>query len=527
MTQAELLEQLRRPASFPHGPDDVELVQTHLSIVCLAGDLVYKLKKTRKFPFVDFSQLARRRQACRDEVRLNRRLCPDTYLGTSSLRRTGDGLRFAPIGDDDGPDDVDVAVVMKRLPADRMLDELLRQHRATRAEIERLAAIVANFHAGGDRGPEAIEAGNPERLVRFAADNFAELRAVPDHGLPPGLLQQLEATQAADFTRLMPALLRRAANGRVVDGHGDLHTRNVCMTDPPAIYDCIEFEPAFRCGDVATENAFLVMDLRYRGAPDLAEAYVESYVAASGDVEQPDLLPPLAAYRALVRAKVSALVAADRQVDPDDREGARHSARRHLLLAGALAVEARGPHWLLVCGPPASGKSLLCVQLATTADWPCLETDLVRKSLAGVPPTERARPEHYSEEFSRRTYAEVLRRASAATARGKRVVLLDGNFPTAAHRDAARAAAAAAGARLAVAFVDVSAEVAAQRAIDRAKDPNSVSDAGAEVTAKLRAAYEPPATGEGSPVVSIDGTRPVHDLAAELLATLLRAQVSP
>jgi hypothetical protein len=521
MTAEALLGELRAPACFPHAPSDVQIVQTHLSIVCLAGDLVYKLKKARQLPFVDFSTLARRRQACRDEVRLNRRLCPDVYLGTAALRRRDGVLGFASIGDDDGPDDLEVAVVMRRLPADRMLDRLVQERRATVAELERLARHVAAFHARADRGPGARSAGDPARLVGFAAANFVELAALADHGLPGALLARLAAASAADFARLLPALRRRAADGRVVDGHGDLHARNVCLVEPPAVYDCIEFEPAFRCGDVATENAFLVMDLRHRGAPELAVAYLRAYVAASGDREQPDLLPPLVAYRAMVRAKVAALAAAEPELPAADRTGARASARRHLLLAAAATVEARGPLWLLVCGPPASGKSSLCRELVAAAAWPHFATDVVRKQLAGLPPTAPAGPEHYRADFSQRTYAELLVRAGAATATGAPVVLLDGNFPTPAHRAAAAAAARSAGATLQLVCVDVDAATAAARAAARRRDPANVSDADPAVTAALRQRFVAPDPTEGLPCLQLDGSRSPATLAESLLQELL------
>ena len=521
MSAEDLLAELRAPTCFPHAPPAVEIVQTHLSVVCLAGDLVYKLKKAHELPFVDFSTLAARRRTCRDEVTLNRRLCPDVYLGTAALRRQDGALRFAATGDDDGPDDLDVAVVMRRLPAERMLDRLVDDGAVTRGEIEALARHIAAFHERADRGGATRTAGDPQRLARFAADNFAELAAMPDHGLSDDLLAALARASATDFARLLPTLQRRAAAGRVVDGHGDLHTRNVCMTTPPAVYDCIEFEPAFRCGDVATENAFLVMDLRYRGAPELAAAYERAYVAASGDTEQPALLAPLVAYRAMVRAKVAALAAAEPTLAAADRDGARTSARRHLWLAAGVTAEARRPRWLVVCGPPASGKSSLCRALADALRWPHLATDRVRKELAGVAPSEPARDEHYTAEFSVRTYAALRERAAAATIDGAPVVLLDGNFPTRNHRRDVATAAPAAGAEPQLLFVDVDAVTAAARAAARHEDPNDASDADAAITARLRAGFEPPAEAEGLPIVRVDGTAPVAGQVEAVLRALL------
>jgi len=521
MTSEDLIHELRKPSCYPSAPASVELIQTHLSIVCLAGDLVYKLKKSITLPFVDFAPLAARRHACREEVRLNRRLCPDTYLGAASLRRTEHGLRFAEVGDDEGDDDVDVAVVMRRMPQDRMLDELVRDGSVTEAQVRELAGIVARFHKAAERGDDVATLGDPRSLSRFAAANFDELAAIPDHGLPAQLLAQLAQASAADFTRVLPELQRRAASGFVVDGHGDLHTRNVCMTSPPAIYDCIEFEPAFRCGDVATEIAFLAMDLRYRGAPELAEAFVDAYAAQSGDERLAELLPTLCGYRAMVRAKVAALAAAESELPEGDRVGARQSAYRHVVLASSYAIETRGPLWIVVCGPPASGKSSLCRELAALTHWPQLATDVVRKQLAGIAAEETARAEHYTAEFSKRTYGELQRLAAEQTAQDQRVVLLDGNFPSAEHRRTAAAAARQAGAQFVLLVVEVDPQTAMRRAEARSGQPGNVSDADADVTKRLHGRFVAPADDEGLPVLRLDGTKPTVELANESLGWLL------
>lgn len=522
MTTERLLVDLAAPACFPHAPEAVRLVQTHLSIVCLAGELVYKLKKAVTLPFVDFAPLAARRQACRDEVRLNRRLCPDTYLGTASLRRGPDGVaRFATLGDDDGPDDLDVAVVMRRLPQERMLDELLRTHTVTDAEIEALARHVAAFHARAERSAAITAIGDPGQLATFAAANFTELAAQPhDASLDP-LLAALANASAAAFARTLPTLRARATRGCIVDGHGDLHARNVCMTAPPTIYDCIEFAPAFRIGDVATEIAFLVMDLRYRAAGALAAMFVDAYVAASGDGDLRALLPLLCSYRAMVRGKVAAMAAAEPELPAADRDGARLSLQRHTRLAASCAIETLGPWWLVLCGPPASGKSRLGAELATVPQWPSFATDVVRKELAGLAPTERARPEHYTAAFSQRTYATLHERAGAATRAGAAVVLLDGNFPTPAHRTAAFAAARAAGASPFLVHVDVDATTAMARAAARIHEPGNVSDADAAVAAARHAEFVPPTPSEGARVLRIDGTQPPASNVLAVLTALL------
>ncbi|WP_419190847.1 AAA family ATPase [Saltatorellus ferox] len=521
MNTDELLKGLREPGCYPGDAETVEIIQTHLSIVCLAGDRVYKLKKAITLPFVDFAPLKARRKACRDEVRLNRRLCPQMYLGTSAVRMEDGQLQIAELGDDEGPGDLDVAVVMARLPQGRMLDELAAAGTVTDDEIRELARVVAAFHRDADGGAEVRELGAPDKLIGFADANFEELQEIADHGLPQELLAELRGASGRAFARILPELRERAASGRVVDGHGDLHTRNVCMTDPATIYDCIEFEPAFRCGDVVTEVAFLAMDLRHRGAAELARTFVDAYVDHSGDARLPVLLPQLCSYRAMIRGKVAALTATEKEVSDGVREAARRSARRHLILACTCTIESQGPWWLLVSGPPASGKSSLCRELRDVSQWPHLATDVVRKGLAGLEPTEHASAEHYSAAFSEQTYGELLRLAAASTESGRPCVLLDGNFPTPEHRARAADAARSAGARLAILHVDIDAETAARRARDRRQEPGNVSDADPSIARTLHASYLPPTPGEVDELLEFDGTKAVSVLCEAALAGLL------
>jgi len=506
------LEELRRPSCYPDAPEDVEIVQTHISIVCLAGSSVYKLKKPVRLSFLDFSTPERREHFCHEEVRLNRRLCPDVYRGVVALRRGPEGLNFR----DDG-DVVDHAVFMARLPADRMLDRLLLEGQVGEDEMRALARRIAAFHAGAERDASVRAAGGPEGLAARMRANFADTRSLVGAVFDPDLHEALARQTERDVARLRPVLERRAASGWVVDGHGDLHARNVCMVNPPLAYDCIEFSETFRCGDVAVENAFLTMDLRYRGHPELAAAYVEAYVEASGDVEQPDLLPALERYRAMVRAKVGAIASGEEEIGPADREGAAESARRHARLAAALAIEESGRWWIAVAGPPASGKSTLAAALARDTGWPVLASDRVRKELLGVPETARAPAEAYAPEASDRTYDALIARARDVPG----VVVLDANWPTRARRRALVDAAARGGARVAFGVVTVPDDVAAARAARRAREPGAISDADAAVARRLAATFDPPDDDEALVVVRLSGTCDPSTLVDALLTRLV------
>jgi uncharacterized protein len=517
----------------------VAVIETHISIVALVGDLVFKAKKPRKLPFLDFSTRELRRAVCHEEVRLNRRLCPHVYLGTAELRRERDGaLRLTEIDAQATPDDVECVVVMRRLPQERMLDQLLAQRAVTCEQVEQLGRILAQFHATADRGETVRRHGDPARLVALAESNFRELAsldadtALRESGangdaaalrssLPRALLDALHGAQRRDFDRILPALRARAERGFVVDGHGDLHARNLCMTDPPAIYDCLEFDAGLRCADTATDLAFLAMDLRHRGAPDLSRALVAAYVDASGDRELPTLLPTLVAYRAIVRAKVASLAAADPAISAADRLRAHDSATKHLLLAAMASLESTGAIWLVLCGPPGSGKSTLAKTIADACGSALVSTDVVRKRLAGVAPTERLPASSYTPEASARTYRAVLDEARKATRDGAASVVLDGNFHSPELRRDASAASAEAGARVVVVHVDVAATTGLARVTARMADPARASDADPTLHDALRARFVPPTAAEGIPSIRVDGAQTPLRVAAATLATAL------
>lgn len=508
------IEQLRDPAIYPERPESVEILQTHLSVVALSGDHAYKFKKAIRLPFADFTSMEQRGRFCGEEVRLNRRLCPGIYEGVVELRCDGEGrLRIGGEGEL-----VDYAVRMRRMPQDRMMDVLLGRNGVERGEVEAIARQVVDFHRGAGRGPEVAAAGDPEQLQDFALANFGETR-----GLFPGPLHRaLEARTRRDFDRFLPLLKERAASGFVVDGHGDLHARNICLIDPPAIYDCIEFNPAFRCGDVATEHAFLAMDLRFRGHPELARAYLETVLAESGDPGMAEVLPMLIRYRAMVRAKVSAITSGESEIPADARAEAASLAVRYLRLAAATAVEEEGPWWLAFCGLPASGKSSVAEALRRSSGeaWPVLSSDRIRKELAGASPTETLPSEFYTPAFSRRTYDELRSRAATASDSSP-VVILDANFREREERLLARNAARESGARFALLQVEAGEARVIERLARRKEDPRSVSDADRAVYEKLKAHFESPLESEADLLIHVPGEVD-PDVATEgILAGLL------
>jgi len=517
-----LLIQLANPACYPGEVKEVVIRQTHLSVVCLAGDYAYKLKKPVKFPFVDFSTLEKRQRSCEDEVRLNRRLCPEIYLGVVPLYRNREGnWSFAS---QDGAIE-DWAVLMRRLPEDRLMDRLLEQDQVDEQQVRNLAILVARFHGRSERVSSEAARQSVQDLAMAIRANFTDTESFrTPAGLGTELPQRLQAAVEVNLNRLLPILEARARDGRVVDGHGDLHARNICLTDPPAIFDCIEFSPQLRIGDSAVENAFMVMDLIFRKRIKLAAAYIDAYEEASGDCSQSDLMPALVSYRAMVRAKVLALASSEPEFGPRERQESIRSARYYLQLAAAALL---GEHQiaLILCGLPGCGKSYLARMMADRFGWRHLSTDLIRKKTLGVSPEHELPESAYTPESSARAYAELLRQATQGNEHG--ITILDANFSTPEKRRAAEAALRPAGFQVIVCWIDVDEATAESRLRSRNALTSSGSDAGWDVYRKLRAAFQPPGANEGFPVFPLNGADGEEAKLESILGHLLGLSFNP
>jgi uncharacterized protein len=295
-----LIQALLNPGAYPEPPSRVELAQTQISYVLLADDCVYKIKKPVDMGFLDYSTLEKRLVLCRKEVELNRRLCPDVYLGVVSV--TNDNGHYAI----DGKGKIEeYAVKMRRLPQDAMLDALLVQNKVTPTMVTDVAKLVADFHKKAATSEEINRLGGIEAVIKNTSENFDQTEKY--FGI---IILQETYHRIKNFTegfiKTNAALFhKRAAEGRIRDCHGDLHANHICFYKGICIYDCIEFIDRLRYTDVAAEVAFLAMDLDHYHRADLSKVFVDAYVKASGDKELLKLLNFYKCYRAYVRGKVT------------------------------------------------------------------------------------------------------------------------------------------------------------------------------------------------------------------------------
>ncbi len=423
----EILRALQQPACYPHHPDHVEMVQTHISAVFLAGEEVYKLKKPVRFSFVDYSTLALRQQYCHEEVRLNHRLAPTVYLGVVPLLRVGNDYHLREVVNMREATVVEYLVRMRRLPPERTLAALLASSQVTKMGIHALAKRLVHFH-NTSATTEAARYGAPDTVWRAVADNFQETTSFIGQTISEKQSARIQNFSQSFFGEHQALMRQRITQNRVREGHGDLRCDHVYFLDQGiAIIDCIEFNPRLRTCDVASELAFLAMDLELRGAPDLAAELLHAYVAQANDPDLFRLLPFYQCYRAYVRGKVESLKSQEPEVAIEEREQARHQAQRSFRLAARYARGTPSPTLLVVCGRVGTGKSTVAQRLSEQTGFVTFNSDVIRKRLAGILPTAHLEAASasglYSQEFSQRTYAALFAQAEEELRAGRGVII--------------------------------------------------------------------------------------------------------
>jgi aminoglycoside phosphotransferase family enzyme len=326
---------LLKPQAYPHKPQKIELVQTQMSFIFLAGEYVYKIKKPVKLGYLDYTTLEKRHFFCHQELELNRRLCPDVYLAvvpiTMSLRgakRRSNLLRIEGQGEA-----IEYAVKMKQLPQDRMMDVLLPRSQVTLEMVARVAEKLVGFHQKAETNPKIAAFGRLDVIRQNCDENFAQTEKYIGTSITAEEYQHIK-NYTDNFIDSNARLFdKRAREGKIRDCHGDLHAAHVCFTDDICIYDCIEFNDRFRYSDVASEIAFLAMDLdRYQQA-GLSRHLVNTYVGLSHDEELLKLLSFYKCYRAYVRGKVESFKLDDPYIPEDEKAKVLTAARSYFQLA--------------------------------------------------------------------------------------------------------------------------------------------------------------------------------------------------
>jgi aminoglycoside phosphotransferase family enzyme/predicted kinase len=427
------------PAIYAHHPSSVQVVQTHISVVFIAGDLVYKVKKPLNFGFLDFTSLEKRRFFCQQEVILNSRFSKGIYLDVVSIHQGPRGLNLIGEGTE-----IETAVLMKYVPEKYLMATMLADEQITHELLDRIADRLAYFHSQAERSGAIKNFGSVEVIRQNLRENFDQTRPYIGKTISSQTHQEISSL-SFDFLKIHTDFFReRVRRGFIRDCHGDLHLHHVIILDEIMLYDCIEFNDRFRYSDTAADLAFLLMDLDSRGWPDFAERISRRYAVSAHDPDVLKLLGFYKSYRAFVRGKVLGFTLDEPEISSSEKEAAASRARDYFRLALAFLKPSSRPTLIVMTGLMGTGKTFLARKLGARLGAETLRSDVVRKEILGIP-AEEHRLDKYGQGIYRpnatdRTYQALLERARERLNRGKSVIL-DASFMRYRDRMAARESA--------------------------------------------------------------------------------------
>jgi len=521
-----LLESLLKPSAYAEPVSSVIMLQTHVSWILLTDYHAWKIKKPVNFGFLDFSTIEKRRFYCQEEVRLNRRLCPDIYEGVIELRETSDGgVAFHGYGRV-----IDYAVRMKRLPADKMLDRLVDNNEVGLEEMRALARVIADFHRSSDTSSAISEYGNLEHIRFNWQENFAQVIQFENSTLPLRE-RKLLTDWIHSFMQEHETLFQdRVNNGYIRECNGDIHLENICFADSGmCIFDCIEFNERFRCCDTASDIAFLLMDLDLHERRDLAEELLSTYQNITGDTTLGDLIDFYKIYRAFVRGKVESFRLNDSGISEEEKEIAFKKAIKYFRLAlGYIQRLSLKPTLFITCGLMGCGKSTLAAELAFELGLKVYSSDSVRKTNAGIPVTSSQFDTFgeglYSAGATASVYDELFRLAKQELASG-RSVIIDASFIR--YKDRLRFATLAAelGIDFLILYFECNEAENLARLQRRFLQGNSISDGRPELLESQRLEFERPQKKERT-VVVLDAAKNVYALINDIYCQFSKIRIN-
>jgi aminoglycoside phosphotransferase family enzyme/predicted kinase len=508
--QKTLVAAMMEPEFYPKPPTEVTHKETHISHLFFAGDLVYKIKKSVRHSFLDFSTPGKRRHFLSEELRLNRRLAPSVYLAVVPIARNPSGWRLSAEGEA-----VEYALVMRRLPEKRMLSFLLDTHQVTTAMMHDLAGLIANFHAAAPPARRIEPQRHLAVLEKLWNDNMADLQPFLGESIDRDVYRIVDRF-GTDFVRDYRGLLtRRAEQGWIRDIHGDLHCEHICFApEGIQIFDCVEFSSQLRCGDVASEVALLLMDLEVRGGKAMAKPFLSRYCELLEDPELPLLLPFYECYRALVRGKLNAIRS----------QGKDGAAARYFRYAARMTWQPLRPFLVLLCGLTGSGKTTLAEELSQRLGLPMFSSDVIRKSLAAKPGRDND-VGIYRQPMTEKTYGKIVREAEKQILAG-RGAILDATFAQRANREKVSRMAAKHNIPVFLIHCFATDAIIKHRLVQQATEGLDLSDSLWKIYVEQKARCEPPSEIPVQNYLELNTMQPVTELAA-VCERFLRSRLDP
>lgn len=486
--QSKLVSALLDSQRYPHPAKIVRLIETHISWVLLAGRYAYKIKKALDLDFLDFTTLEARRFCCAEEIRLNRRLAPKIYLDVIPI---GGDIEAPELGAQPA---IEYAVRMRRFASANQMDRLLGRGKVLPRHMDSLAATLARFHGGLPAAEGGSAFGSAPAIHAAAQQNFAQLQPLLKHPADLDAVAALRHATEVAYAACEKRFEERHAQGRIRECHGDLHLGNIALTgDKPIPFDGIEFNPALRWIDVMDEAAFTVMDLLHRERPGFAYRFLNAYLEATGDYAGIPVLRFYVAYRAAVRAKVSAIRASQAGMSIRGAAEALAACRSYLELGEAYLTQYQ-PALIITHGLPGSGKTTFAQAALERLQAIRIRSDVERKRLFGLAPAADSRSSIgsgiYGADATRRTYARLYTLARELLMAGFPVIV-DAAFLKQEERKQFRELAHELEVPFAIASMQASKATLSARIAQRREEARDASEADIAVLETLQAAQEP------------------------------------
>ena len=485
--QRRLVTALLDSRRYPHPAKTVRLIETHISWVLLAGRYAYKIKKALDLGFLNFTSLESRRFCCAEEIRLNRRLAPKIYIEVISI---GGSPEKPALGAQPA---IEHAVRMRRFASTKLMDRLLVRDKILPRHIDSLAATIAHFHNVLSAAETGSAFGSAAAIHASALQNFEQLQPLLKQPADLDALAALRRTTEVAYTACEKRFTERRAQGRIRECHGDLHLGNIALIgDEPIPFDGIEFSPALRWIDVMDEVAFTVMDLLHRGRPEFAYRFLNAYLEATGDYGGVSVLRFYVAYRAAVRAKVSAIRALQPGESKRDALAALANCHSYLELGESYLTQ-RQPSLTITHGLPGSGKTTFAQAALEQRQAIRIRSDVERKRLFGLSPladSSHTDNDIYSADATRRTYARLHQLARELLAAGFPVIV-DAAFLKQEERKQFRELAQELAVPFTIASLQASKATLSARITQRRKEAGDASEADIAVLEMLQTVQEP------------------------------------
>lgn len=503
---------LENKVSYSHHPETVKHIQTHISHVYMAPPYVYKIKKPVDFGFLDYSSLDKRKHFCEREIELNRRLCSDIYLGVIPISKDGNTFTFSS----ENPDEVvEYAVKMKMLDGQYFLYSYIENNTLKDDYLDRVAKKLADFYLQQEPKDDVLQYGEIEQ-IRFNTDeNFRQTESFIGNTIAKEEHEAIKHFTDQYFERNQSLFNRRISQKRIVDGHGDLHLDHIHISpESICIYDCIEFNERFRCGDLAADLAYLAMDLDFHDRRKESRYFVEQMAQKLKDPDLPKITDFYKCYRGYVKGKVKSLQNAGEENSSTNRKQLQQTATDYFHLSLRYALLGSKPTLLIFMGRTGTGKSTLAEHFSKTLHIPRFSSDRVRKNMAGLQlyerPSAAEREMLYSAEMSEKTYRNLFEKIMKVLASGKSAIL-DATFSKKSNRQKLIELLASVDANYIFIEAQASDETIISRLKAREKDKDTISDARLEDFRKLSAGYESPNELTASEILEVTTQNSLHE----------------